>query len=263
MESELFTKESVEAIPFGEMSLSVFGDSSWGEDARCQKLFSAITELLKYVDGLGKYGYKPLRLVRVTADFADEVASWQRQLAHSEILSLDCVGKMFAWGDGAMQSTYAVIIVPEKLAADLIEGNDRPKAIAKGILVHEIIHIHDECEMLRNFGPRAMPMSNNWPGIRQDIAEGIWTEFSADHVAYNWLKDYLFEEQVQLAAEILETALEEINQKIVEYREHGDIGTLWQSAGSKLSQTFNQIGRAAGLLTAAQKDDNDQLLTIR
>lgn len=199
----------------------------------------------------------------MASDFATEVARWRRQLGEPGGISSNSKAETWGktlplWGSGEPESTYAVIILPREIAYCLIAGENSLKSLARGILVHELAHVHDNYRYRRDFGPQPEPTIDDSIDIRHLIAKGTWGEFFAQSIAYPYYPEDHREELVSLGLTRLQDSLQEIKQAKSDFQSHGNTATLWEVAIGKIGDAFFQLSRSIGLLTAAQRDGNEQ-----
>jgi hypothetical protein len=259
MHPQTYNRETVETIPFGNLTLSIIGSALWAEEDRARRLNDTITDIINLVDEEGRIpASHVLRLLVVASDFPTEVAKWQQQLGQAEgISSENTAGKTLSWGSGEPESTYSVITLSEGVALGLIEGDTKLKSIAIQTLIHELAHVHTDYLFLRLFGPPSLEQSD-WAGIRQFIALSTLAEFFSESIALLYVEDYeFFEEFVSLGTTILQDAQQQIEQGILTFQKDRDIVQLWKLAVYELSKAFNQLGRSIGYLAAARHAGND------
>lgn len=253
MNSDVYTKKRVEGIPLGSFLVSIMGLNDWALSDRVQRLAEALSLLIEDVS------LRPvipacnlLRLFIVTYDIQKEIAHWQEQLEKPVSMTDNAegvtAGKCLFWGSGNPESTYAVVIVSEGIGINLIEGEEPAKGLSKALIVHEFSHIQDDYTHLKIFGPIDPPMNDDWFGIRRAIAIASWGEYFAESIAAPYYNDKEYEIQVNDIVKFFSAGWNRIKQAISEYRNHGNIGILWQIAGDELSNIFNHFGRILGLI---------------
>jgi len=265
MNVEVYTKEKVESIPFGNLSVSITGSNYWTASDRVHHLTDTISLLLEdaYIRASIPACALLLRLVVVTCDIQGEITHWQRQLERPVAITKNAegmtAGKCLVWGSGDIEATFAVIIVSEEIGVDLVNDEETLRNSAKALLVHELAHIHDDFIHLDTFGRSEPPMNNDWHGIQHAIAIATWGEYFAESIAAPYFKDETSKLQMTLFFELINGCLHRIQQAISEYQSHDDIVVLWQVAGGEISNMFCHFGRVIGLLRSMYPDDNTVL----
>ncbi len=253
---ELPSKESVEASPFGSLSLSLVRIPSWWtEENRIDRLREAIERLYTSVKEEYDLILEPLRLVIITGAFQDEAARWQQQLNQPEGTSASAEGvavaKTLNWGT-EVPGVYSVIIMEEGLASGLLDQD--PTATAT--FVHELAHVHNDLLVGHLLGPAPLPRNDDWDGIKRSIADNLWAEFFCEFVAYAYAEENWLDRSVGLSVDLLNGVQQRINGAIDKYWSDRDMGALLDQA-MELGDVFNQLGRSLGLLHHAKLDGHD------
>ena len=261
MNAGVYTKQTVESLPLGGLSVSITGSNHWNVADRAQRLADAISLLVEDASIRASIpACALLRLVVVTCDIKGELARWQRQLERPVSITANAegvtAGKCLLWGSGDPESTYAIVIFSEKVGVALINGEDSSGSRTRALLVHELAHIQDDYNHLKFFGRTEPPMNDDWDGIRHAIAIAAWGEYFAESIAAPYFNDDSSELRVTFVVELVRGCLHRTRQAISEYRSHGDIGVLWQVACDEISNIFCHFGRVIGFMREMYPDDN-------
>lgn len=254
MSDTTFNKETVEEIPFGGMTISLTNCVSpqWREQQVLDKLSGVIQQIKADINDKAPF-CELTRLIIITADFGEEVTKWQHLLNLPVLTSTDsnaeAVAKTLVWGDGLPKTTYPIIIISEAIAIGLMDDNNSSlQLLSKGILAHEFGHTHDNFLRLNVSGDQSNPL-NTWRGIKQEIAENLWSEFFAESVAKIYKQDANTDTNIALAITLAKSGHEAIIARTEHCRTRKDAKELFRVASSELSKTCNQFGRVAGLIS--------------
>jgi hypothetical protein len=257
MNTEYSTRISVESIPVGQHIISLHvTDEKWLDD-QCLSLFKdTIASIIEDV-----YKVIPFcvitRLISVSSDFPGEVARWQQELGKPVGVTSgphgEAHGKVLVWGNEGTDSTFAVIILSELVALSLIEET----WLSKAILSHELAHVHDEFEYRRAFTCPPPQQYNTWANVRCALAYNIWSEFSANLIAYRYYKNSGIDDIPDIQS-LLSRATRAISERVSLYWINHNIPELWFPSWGDLEQVFAQSARFLGTMTAAQLEDSDR-----
>lgn len=256
-----YTKATIQTIPLGKIACTIYGPSEWEEADRAQRWFELLNEIRYQV--LETIPYSGItRLFVATSDIFQEISRWQQELDLVEAITNDeeaeTVGKSFVWGDGKSDSTYGIVIINERLAAQIVDDGNLSK-LAKSLVIHELAHIHDYYVRLGHFGPESPPTANNWVSIKQSIAMCLWGEFFAEKIASIHQSEKEFKVSLELTAKIIQLSLKKLSHAKNQYLNDRNINVVWQIAGSELSQILNQIGRMLGIACAWKTETRNDL----
>ncbi len=244
----MITKESVEAIPLGQLQFSLPASPFWSIEENQQKLAAKIQVLWHGIQDWGLSGCLALRHVCATENFLDEVNRWQQSLGEptgaTQTPSAVAVGKTITWGDGSENATFSVII----LFAQIAEGIEAENPLAVGLFVHELAHTHTDALLLRKFGKDAPVAPSDWPGIRRTLAKTVWTEFVSEAVAAPFFQNQQLEPSVTCVVDLLTEAMTSMSLHHSEYQRTRDMDALWRSGIKHEDQVFAQLGRVIGHL---------------
>lgn len=261
---ELYDKKAVEAIPLGSWVLSISGSEFWVENDRGQLLNNIIKRLLEKVPHETQAAAsRLLRLVSVTNDLHAEVRRWGEELGRPQFTTIlgDAVtgAKTLLWGSGKLDSTYAIIVLFDWVAAGMLQSDDfkTNDQNFEGYFVHELAHIHDSYLNLLYFGESPEILNDDWIGIRQAIAEAAWGEFFAESIAYPYFLKPCFKRELTLTLTLFQDALWDIERAVLEYEYNREISNIWPLSTSRISNIFNQFGRLLGFIYTASLAGND------
>jgi hypothetical protein len=260
-----YGKSSVQAIPLGQIAFSFSGPSQWADGERSQRWVTAIADIFKEIAECIPACYIT-RLIVATAEIGQEVTRWQRELGQPEVVTSDTAavtaGKTFVWGGGELSTTYAVIIISEWLAAELVDGGNS-SCLAKALIIHELAHVHDYFFRLRRLGRENPPWNNDWLAIRPSIAFSIWGDFFAESIASVHLPENPLRNALRLARNVMDFAFTRMSKAKTQYHTDGNINPIWAAAGDELSKVFNQLGRALGAAAVWKVElTKDELLSV-
>jgi len=243
-------KDSVEKMPFGDWGLQIKGSCVWQEQNRAQKLFALISDIMRSCVIETIPFCRAVRLVVVTSEFPEEVTRWSQQIGEPGGVSSErTVAKTLFWG-----AEYAVILLREDIAFGWVEGVDEVVSLAEGLLVHELAHVHDYYK----HGDCQIPRRSDWLGICKSIARSTWGEFFAESVATQFVEGGSGEWWASDVISLLQIFLQELAQKISDYRSNRDAISLWEFSTKGMMDLFNQLGRAIGFMSRARFNNNEQ-----
>ena len=257
-------KESVEAMPFGNISINIVGSQFWENEGYVKQLLEVVQHTLNQAINEKKLRCESLRLIVVAADFPKEVIRWQQQITGeatgvSSSPEGEAFGKTLIWYTDKTESPYAIIILKEEVAWWLINGD----LLGSAVLIHELAHVHADYLLYHSNIPQVTATRlNDWAALQQAIAQWIWSEFFASFVAHPYLRDRI-DAAVTGGIDRLQGVHQRVTQEIAAYRNHGDMGKLWSFVVTELSDGLLELGRTIGILTAARHNgDNhfDQFL---
>lgn len=250
--SPIYNKQFIETMPLGKCDLSISnGYTLWSEEGRANRLSESIINTIHSAIEQGIGGCAILRLAIATGDFSNEVLRWSKQLGETwRVSSEGAVGQTFTWGDGQVESTFAIIILSQDIGLGIIAEDEDAKTFAQGILIHELAHVHDNICYLHNFGLEPILQQGNWISHRLFIARSLWGEFFAESVAYPYTKGSDFSENIRLCITLLKDATNQVNEETIAFLTHQNAGKVWGVAEHKLSAVFNHFGRTLALLLA-------------
>ena len=263
MDTELLTRSSVESTQGGGLTISLVNVANgWAEEQRLPRLQNAIASVIDEVQTLIPF-WAVTRLIEVASDFQSEVVRWQRELGEPEGVTIgeygEAHGKVLVWGDGGLESTYAVVILSEPIALSFIEGEIRNQAYSRAVLGHELAHVHDEFVYRRVFHQPPPHDQGSWTGLCHTLAYITWSEFFANFTAYRFHKQLGIDGDVLRPAALIRHITLETSKRISFYRLDADMPKLWFPSLGDMSQLFAQSARSLGLLVVAQIGGHDRL----
>ena len=253
-------KAAVDASPPGSITFSAEPPACVGPAAFAE----AFQRLVERVQSQHTLALSPLRLVLLTPHLGDAAARWQHDLGLS-IAGVSkqaegvAVGKTMSWGSDE-EFWRSIIILADYMGAGLVADNQ----IAVATVAHELGHVHDDFARayLRGFqssGP--VPYAHDWPQLCVCIAEITWSEHEAETIGARYippeeLRAYIENDVLHLAG--VHKRLRELVQN---YKlKQCDLGTLWQSAVTGISDVFANLGRATARLPLPEFLDRFSIL---
>jgi hypothetical protein len=214
-------------------------------DAHTEAHFAAalgqLIDDVKSVDGLD---LSSLRHVLATWDFIADVRRWQKALNRPEwVTETDggtAVGKALSWRRTGSRHAASVVVMQGDLFQGLVHGN----LIARGILCHELAHIHEYSQQRRG-GDYEHPDARDLGAVIQFIAQSLTSECFAERVAS---RQYSAEDLATFVAnaDTITAFLDFFDQEKDAYRSHGDTLHIWQHAIRAVSGAADMIGRTVG-----------------
>ena len=216
-----------------------------------QTIADALIGLADRVCTEGHVVLQPLRMIVVTANLAEAVNFWNRELGFPEAgVSGGAVGKHFSWGND-LESARSIVILHAGIAIGLVTG----LSIAATTVTHELGHVHDDLARGLQIGfpkPGLSLNLNDWPRICAQLAEITWSEFAAESLAAayttaNDLQELIANDPIHFAA------IHEQLRRLIQSWKVGqlDFPSLWSQAVTNLSDLFANLGRAAARLPYA------------
>jgi hypothetical protein len=121
-------------------------------------------------------------------------------------------------------------------------------------LVHELAHVHDYYK----HGENQIPMRSDWLGICKSTARSAWGEFFAESVACQFVEGGSSEGNDSEATSLLQSFLQELSQKIADYRSDRNAISLWEFSTKGMMDLFNQLGRALGSMSRSRFNNTDK-----
>ena len=191
----------------------------------------------------------PLRLILLTPELHSRAKDWQRQLGKPEAgvsqqAEGEVGGKTMSWGVDR-SSARTIILLSDTLALGAVL--DMPAAVST--VAHEFGHVSDyfQRRLLYGFPETVMPpMNNDWPGIRREAADSIWSEYAAETVAFQFMGDQELEEFRENDVRYLAGIDARVRQSVAQFKD-GQISlvALWNSNITNLFDLLTNLGRAA------------------
>ncbi|MDM4018149.1 hypothetical protein [Roseiconus lacunae] len=181
-----------------------------------------------------------LRHVLVSKDFAGDVRRWQRALNRPQAISENAIGKAFSWcSEGAGHSTSIVL-----MQSDFFQGVVHGISIARGILCHELAHVHEYAQRLPETNYEA-PDARDLDAVLEFIAQSVASEYLAERVAS---RQYSTEDLADFVAnaDTIVALLNSFDQEKHAYRSHGDTLHIWQHSILAVSRAADMTGRTIG-----------------
>jgi len=231
-------------------SLTISADSS----ARIAPSFvsEAFLQLQQRIEKKNGLVLSPLRLVLLTAELPNAVRRWQRSLSLPESSVSQqpegsAVAKTFSWGRD-VESARSLIILADYIAAALVANN----CFAIAAVAHEFGHVHDNLSRGVVLGFRESdfnPAVNDWPGIREQLAEIVWSEYMAESIAAGYLTGedllaFLLNDPLHLAG-----IDKRLRQAVWSYKSgQRTLDSLWQESVTGLSDILANLGRTIARL---------------
>lgn len=256
--------EPLEVMSLGSWQLIINGSAEiWNNQDNVQKLNCVIKEI--YQEILGKLeGICILKAVVFSNEFQNDVYKYQRALGRNEELSSNSnevfvAGKTLRWGNGNIETTYAIIIHPEEIALGFLSDSKSCRAA----FAHELGHVFEGLVLrgLYEIDNRVICV-NQWNELVESIAQSTFGEFFAQTIAFPYMSEEDHLGQVMLAAEILSSTTKEMKQEILKYRVSHDMSHLWPTTIRKISFLYAQFGRSLGIARQLSKGDEKELKIV-
>ena len=183
------------------------------------------------------------RLIQVTANLGEAANFSNRKLGLPEAgVSDGAAGKHILWGNGP-ESARSVVMLRFDIAVGLVSGFSK----APTTVIHEFGQLHDDFVRGVMFGFRQHSNhAGDWPAICAHFAEITWSEYAAESTS----GPYVTAEDLQEFMTNDPSYLADIHKQLralIQSRLLGqlDFPSLWSQAGTKLSDLFANLGRAA------------------
>jgi hypothetical protein len=213
-------------------------------EVRYATAFGDVVDDVQSVDGLD---LTSLRHVLATQDFSADVRRWQRALGRPELVtdtdSGIAVGKALSWRKGGSGPVIAVVVLGFDCFMDVVKG----VSLSRGILCHELAHVHDNARRMADPDTEPHPTAHDLGGIDRFIGQSLWSEYFAERIASRHSSD------ADLAgfvanADTIKSFLIDFEHEKYAYRSHENLLHLWQRAILTVGRAADMIGRTVGEL---------------
>lgn len=254
MDNQIFNKESVEKIPPGTISISLQNvNEYWAVNDNAQKVADALVTLIHELrDEKRIIALSIVRLIIFTSNLSDIVSYWSEQLNVSSHITRHELGevasKIMDWGEGELETIYAVIIIKEENAYYLLHEDPSVQAVGKHIVTHELAHLDTQFLLKDVFENTRM---SRMEYLRYRLAYDIWAEFYAEYASRDYLSETYIQNAPNMLYQLLNQEIKAINQEIKDYRSHADIEKLWNFVEDRLFILIAQTGRCLGAICGA------------
>jgi len=190
---------------------------------------------------------KGLTHVVISSDFSSDVRRLLIELGCPGIVTnsstAQAVGKTITWQRDA--ETVSILVFPKEVVVGY-----PTLSLARGIVHHELAHVHDDRLRSELFGASEHPDAMDLDAVVKTLAEILWSEYFAERIA----RRHYSEDDLQSFAdnhEIITNCIDESSRAVADYRDHGDVLWLWQHSVSMTNVILGVIGRTIGELHSA------------
>lgn len=211
------------------------------EESAAECLLSNIVADIQSADQLS---ISSLKHISAAAAFADEAKRWLTQLRRPALVTdteeAMAVGKAMSWYLPDNTAITSVIVVNSAILNQL-----QDTSLFRGILYHEIAHIHDNELRMKALGNDSHPDARDLTAVERFIAASFWAEYFCERIASRHYSDAdltVFEAN----ATTLQSFLASFSQEKDAYRYHARLLDLWQQAIQTVGHAADLIGRTLG-----------------
>jgi hypothetical protein len=183
-----------------------------------------------------------LRHIVVSTEFVTDTQRLLQQLGLPDIVTstkaAQAVGKTISWLH--QSQPVSILIFPHELVSQYSSIS-----LARGIIHHELAHVHDDKFRHDVLGPTPHPDARDLDAVIAYVSGVLWSEYFAERTAK---RHYSHDDLMMFADnhEIITDCLRHIREEVLRYRQHEDILYLWQQSISTANIILGVIGRTLG-----------------